>query len=110
MVPIMFPVAGKAVSDIGRAASSVKSKMAAMIAEQFVQSYQVISQNNANIKTCYISSGGERASVSVGSNNSKNEYLSCVHTSDFCLTFYVGDKIGRAFKRATFDLDNVNLI
>ena len=30
---------------------------------------------------------------------------SCVHTSDFCLPFYVGDKIGRAFKRATFDLD-----
>ena len=29
----------------------------------------------------------------------------CVHTSDFCLPFYDGDKIGRAFKRATFDLD-----
>ncbi len=33
----MFPVAGKAVSDIDRLASPVKSKMAAMIAEQFVQ-------------------------------------------------------------------------
>ena len=33
LVPIMFPVAGKAVSDIGMA----KSKMAAMIAEQVVQ-------------------------------------------------------------------------
>ena len=33
----MFPVAGKAVSDIDRAASSVKSKMAAMSAEEFVQ-------------------------------------------------------------------------
>ena len=36
-VPIMFPVAGTVVSDIGRAASPVLSKMAAMIAEQFVQ-------------------------------------------------------------------------
>ena len=33
----MFPVAGKAVSDIDRAASPVKFKMAGMIAEQFVQ-------------------------------------------------------------------------
>ena len=37
LVPIMFPVAGKAVSDIDRAASPVKSNMATMIAEQFVQ-------------------------------------------------------------------------
>ena len=37
VVPIMFQVAGKAVSDIGRAASPVKVKMTAMIAEQFVQ-------------------------------------------------------------------------
>ena len=35
-VPIMFPVAEKAVSDIGKATSPVKSKMGAMIAEQFV--------------------------------------------------------------------------
>ena len=33
----MFPVAGKAVSDIGRAISPAKSTMAAMIAAQFVQ-------------------------------------------------------------------------
>ena len=37
LVPIMFPVAGKPFSDNGRAASPVKFKMAAMIAEQFVQ-------------------------------------------------------------------------
>ena len=41
---------------------------------------------------------------SVGRLSMKGE-LSCVHRSDFCLTFYVGDKIERAFKRATFDLD-----
>ena len=32
LVPTMFPVAGNAVSDIERAASPVKSKMATMIA------------------------------------------------------------------------------
>ena len=37
LVPIMFPVARKAVFDIDRAASPVESKMTAMIAEQFVQ-------------------------------------------------------------------------
>ena len=37
LVPIMFPVAGKAFSDNDMAASPVKSSMAAMIAEQFVQ-------------------------------------------------------------------------
>ena len=36
-VPIMFPEAGKAVSDIGMATSPAKSKMGAMIAEQFVE-------------------------------------------------------------------------
>ena len=37
LVLVMFSVAGKAVSDIGRMASPEKYKMAAMISEQFVQ-------------------------------------------------------------------------
>ena len=44
----MFPVARKAVSDIDRTASQVKSKMAAMIAEQFVQLQLKIMQKLKN--------------------------------------------------------------
>ena len=52
----MFPVAGKTASDIDRAASTVKSKMAAMIAEQYIIR-TVTTQNNAKKKKIYISSG-----------------------------------------------------
>ena len=45
LMPIIFLVAGKAVSDIGRAASPVKYKMAAMIAEQIVQLQLKIMEN-----------------------------------------------------------------
>ena len=48
VVPIMFPVTGKSVSDIDRTASPVKSKMAAMIAEEFVQLQLQIMQNLKN--------------------------------------------------------------
>ena len=54
MVPIMFLVAGKADFYIDRAASPVKSKIAAMIAEQFVQLQLKPMQKS---KKCYISSG-----------------------------------------------------
>ena len=52
LVPIKFPVAEKTVSDIDRAASPVKFKMVAMIAEQFVQLQLKIIQN----RKCYVSS------------------------------------------------------
>ena len=45
----MFPVAGKTASDIDRAASTVKSKMTAMIAEQYIIR-TVTTQNNAKKK------------------------------------------------------------
>ena len=48
LVSIMFPLAGKAVSDIDRAASPVKSKIAAMIAQQFVQLQLKIMQKIKN--------------------------------------------------------------
>ena len=54
LVPIMFPVAGKAVSDTGMAVSPAQSKRAAMIVEQFVQLQLKIIKI---IKKCYISSG-----------------------------------------------------
>ena len=44
LVPIMCPVGGQPVFDIDRAASPVESKMAAMIAEQFVQLQLKITQ------------------------------------------------------------------
>ena len=37
--------------------------------------------------------------------DAQTDDLRCVHTNEFCLPFYDGDKIGRGFKRATFDLD-----
>ena len=46
LVAIMFPVVGNAVSDIDGAGSSVKSKMAAMMAVEFGQ---LQLKNNAKI-------------------------------------------------------------
>ena len=48
LVPIMVPVTGKSVSDIDRTASPAKSKVAAMIAEQFVQLQLKIMQHLKN--------------------------------------------------------------
>ena len=45
VVRVLFSVAGKAVSNIGRIASPVKCKMAAMISEQFAQLQLNILQN-----------------------------------------------------------------
>ena len=55
--PLMFPLTGKAVSDIGGAASPVKSKMATMIAEQFVQLQLKIMQSLKNAIFCVVQHG-----------------------------------------------------
>ena len=64
LVPVMLSAAGKSISDVDRAASPVKSKMAAMIAEQFVQLQLKITQHLKNTKNCTSSGITWRADIS----------------------------------------------
>ena len=64
-------MAAKISTDIDRADSPVKSNMATMIAEQFVQLQFQIMQKLTN-DIFRLVQHGERTSVSASSNNSKN--------------------------------------